>query len=149
MKKNKNIRKAFLWSDIIVILAVTFVGIVLLPFGPGWRELGYTIIACGLCMTPLYIHGYKIEGVPGVFHEEDFQISRDDKESVVSFLKGESSSLDVHRQEHGGALISVYYQKKNEALYAQYYDYAQIMEGEDNPVLKISAQQYETLKKLV
>lgn len=147
MKKNKNIRKAFLWSDVIVILAVVLVGIALIPFGSGWRELGYTVIACGVCMIPLYIHGYKITGVSGVFREEGIPVSREDKESILSFLKGESPSFDIHRQEQGGALISVFYQKNN-VLYAQYYDYTEILEGESFPVLKISAEQYETLKKL-
>ena len=147
MKKNKNIRKAFLWSDVIVILAVVLMGIAFIPFGPGWRELGYTIIACGLCMTPLYIHGYKITGATGVFREESFPVSRDDKESILSFLKAETPSLDIHRREQGGALISVYYQKNN-VQYAQYYDYTEIIDGESFPVLKITTAQYETLKKL-
>lgn len=147
MKKNKNIKKAYLWSDIIVIFAVILVGIVFLPFGSGWRELGYTVIACALCVIPLYNHGYRIAGVPGVFREESIPVSRDDKESVLSFLKGETPSIDIHRREQGGALISVYYQKKG-VRYAQYYDYTQIMEGECFPVLEISSEQYETLKKL-
>lgn len=148
MKKNKNIRKAFLWSDIIVILSVVLAGVAFLPFGAGWRELGYSIIACGLCLAPLYIHGYKIAGASGVFHEECIQVSRTDKESIFSFLNGESASIDFHLQEQGGALISLYYQKKKDVYYAQYFDYTQIMEEKTFPVLKISPEQYEILKRL-
>ena len=148
MKKNKNIQKAFLWSDIIVILSVILTGVAFLPFGTGWQELGYSIIACGLCLAPLYIHGYKIADASGVFHEECIHVSRMDKECIFSFLNGESASIDIHLQEQGGALISLLYQKKKDVYYAQYFDYTQIMEGKTSPVLKISPEQYETLKNL-
>ena len=86
MKKNKNIRKTFLWSDMIVILAVILAGVAFLPFGLGWQELGYSIIVCGLCMAPLYMHGYKIVGESGVFQEECILVSRKDRESIFYFL---------------------------------------------------------------
>ena len=148
MKKNKNIRKTFLWSDMIVILAVILAGVAFLPFGLGWQELGYSIIVCGLCMAPLYMHGYKIVGESGVFQEECILVSRKDRESIFLFLSGESSSLDFHQQEQGGALVSLFYQKNKEVYYAQYFDYAQIMKGETFPVVKISSEQYEALRNL-
>ncbi len=145
--KTKNIRKTFLWSDIVILLAVLAIGVVLLPWGSGWKELGYVIIACDVCMLPFCLHGYKITGESGVFHEKSIAVSRDDQEAILSFLEDGNSTFDIHVNEQGGALISIYYQKGKDVFYAQYYDYVQMMEGETFPLLKISTDQKVKLLK--
>lgn len=147
MKKSP-VKKAFLATDILVIAAVVAVGCVLLPFGPGWREFGYIIIACGLVMAPLYLHGYTIEGHSGIFHLEEIPVSRDSKEAVLAFLNGETDELAINPSEPGGALISLYTRKNGGEILAQYFDYTNVMAGNDTPVFAITAAQYEQLKKL-
>lgn len=146
--KTKNIRKTFLWSDIVILLAILAIGVVLLLLGSGWKELGYVVIACDVCMIPFCLHGYKIAGESGVFHEKSISVSRDDQEAILAFLKGENNILDIHANEQGGALISIYYQKEKDVFYAQYYDYVQIMEGVKFPLLKISLGQREEMLKV-
>ena len=146
--KTKNIRKTFLWSDIVILLAILAIGVVLLLLGSGWKELGYVVIACDVCMIPFCLHGYKIAGELGVFHEESLAVSRDDQEAILAFLKGENNTLDILANEQGGALISVYYQKGKDVFYAQYYDYVQMMEGVKFPLLKISPDQREKLSTM-
>jgi hypothetical protein len=143
--KTKNIRKTFLWSDIVILLAILAIGVVLLLLGSGWKELGYVVIACDVCMIPFCLHGYKIAGESGTFREESIAVSRDDQEAILAFLKGENNTLDIQFNEQGGALISVYYQKEKDVFYAQYYDYVQMMEGVKFSLLKISPDQREKL----
>ena len=147
MKKSP-VKKAFLATDILVIAAVVAVGCVLLPFGPGWREFGYIIIACGLVMAPLYLHGYTIEGHGGIFHLEEIPVSRDSKEAVLAFLNGETDELTFTPSEPGGALISLYTHKNGGEILAQYFDYTNVMAGNDTPVIAITVAQYDQLKKL-
>ena len=58
MKKNP-VKKAFLASDILVIAAILAAGVAIILLCYNWRKFGYAIIACGLMMVPLYLHGYK------------------------------------------------------------------------------------------
>lgn len=145
---HKNIHKTFLFKDIIVILAVLAVGAAFLPFDSWGLIIGLCIIICGVCMLPFYIHGYKIEGAHGVFHEKSIAVSKDDKDKIISFLQGESSSPDFKTKEDGGALISIFYQKNTEVVYAQFYEYSQVMEGKTLPLQKITTEQKESLLKL-
>ena len=146
--KTKNIRKTFLWSDIVILLAILAIGVVLLLLGSGWKELGYVVIACDVCMIPFCLHGYKRAGESGVFHEKSISVSRDDQEAILAFLKGENNILDIHANEQGGALISIYYQKEKDVFFFLFYDYVQIMEGVKFPLLKISLGQREEMLKV-
>ena len=147
MKKSP-VKKAFLATDILVIATVLAAGCTLLPFGPGWREFGYIIIACGLVMAPIYLHGYTVEGHSGIFRLEEIPVSRDSKEMVLAFLNGETDELPISSSEPGGALISLYTRKNGGEILAQYFDYTDMMAGNDTPVFAITAAQYEQLKKL-
>lgn len=147
MKKSP-VKKAFLATDILVIAAVLAAGCVLLPFGPGWREFGYIIIACGLVMAPIYLHGYTVEGHSGIFRLEEIPVSRDSKEMVLAFLNGETDELPISSSEPGGALISLYTHKNGEEILAQYFDYTDMMAGNDTPVVAITVAQYGQLKEL-
>lgn len=147
MKKSP-IKKVFLATDILVIAAVLVVGCALLPFGPGWREFGYIIIACGLVMAPLYLHGYTIEGHSGIFRLEEIPVSRDSKEAVLAFLNGETDKLAITPSVPGGALISLYTHKNSGKILAQYFDYSNVMSGNDTPIIAITAAQYDQLKSL-
>lgn len=146
--KNKNIHKAFLGSDLVVILAVFAVGIVFLPFGSGWLALGLGIMLCSVCMLPFYIHGYKIEGAHGVFRELNITVSRDEQDAIMSFLQGDTPTLGFQVQENGGAIVSLYYQKGSDVAYAQFYEYSYVMEGKPLPLLKITPEQKEILLHL-
>ena len=147
MKKSP-VKKAFLATDILVIATVLAAGCTLLPFGPGWREFGYIIIACGLVMAPIYLHGYTVEGHSGIFRLEEIPVSRDSKEAVFAFLNGETDELPITPSDPGGALISLYTHKNGGEILAQYFDYTDMMAGNDTPVFAITAAQYEQLKKL-
>ncbi|MBR0078399.1 MAG: hypothetical protein IJP72_08395 [Bacteroidales bacterium] len=147
MKKSP-VKKAFLATDILVIATVLAAGCTLLPFGPGWREFGYIIIACGLVMAPIYLHGYTVEGHSGIFRLEEIPVSRDSKEAVFAFLNGETDELPITPSDPGGALISLYTHKNGGEILAQYFDYTDMMVGNDTPVVAITVAQYDQLKEL-
>lgn len=146
--KHRNIHKAFLFSDIVLLAAILAAGVVFLPFGGGWQILGLCIIVCDACTLPFYIHGYRIEGTHGIFREMSITVSRDEQDAVMAFLQGGSPTPDFQVQENGGALLSIYYQKDTDVAYAQFYEYSQIMSGHDFPLLKITPEQKEALMKM-
>ena len=133
--KNNNVRQKLLTSDWLVLIAVCAVGCIFLPF------------VCGLCMWPFYRHGYKIKGESGLFRVVEIPVSRDDADEIMAFLNGETAVLQAHPQENGGALLSLYYRKNGGYLFAQYFDYVKTMQGTTYPVVKLTPEQSETLKK--
>ena len=66
---------------------------------------------------------------------------------VMAFLNGETAVFQAHPQETGGALLSLYYRKNGGYLFAQYFDYVKTMQGTTYPVVKLTPEQSETLKK--
>lgn len=148
MKKNI-VSQKLLTSDWLVLLAVLAVGCVFLPFGPGWRELGFFFFVCGLCLYPFYRHGYKIKGESGLFRVVEIPVSRNDEEEILAFIQGKTTTLTAHSEENGGALLSLYYRKNGGDMFAQYFDYANIMQGKTYPVVKISPEQGKILRKLI
>lgn len=142
------IRKTFLLSDIIVILAILVVGIAFLPFGSGMRIIGYIILATDACILPFYMHGYKIEGISGTFKKESISVQKDKQEDIMSFLKGEVDTPDFKVMEQGGALLSIYSKKGEDVAYAHFYNYDQILNGTTPPVQQITAAQKEMLLNL-
>ena len=145
--KKKSVKKVFLATDLCVIVAVLAAGCVLLPFGSGWRELGYVIISCGLSMIPFFLHGYRIEGHPGTFRLEDIPVSRENQDTVLTFLNGETTELDVRHSEQGGAVVSLYSRKNGGEILAQYFDYAQMLNGVEFPIRPITSEQRDKLKQ--
>ena len=148
MKKNI-VSQKLLTSDWLVLIAVLVVGCVFLPFGTGWRELGIFFFVCGLCLYPFYRHGYKIKGESGLFRVVEIPVSRNDEEEILAFIQGKTTTLTAHSQENGGALLSLYYRKNGGEMFVQYYDYGEILHGKTYPVVKISPEQGETLRKLI
>lgn len=146
MKKNP-VKTVFLASDICVIAAVVALGFAFLPFGSGWRELGYVIISCGLSMVPFFHHGYKIEGHVGTFRLEDITVSRENQDIILSFLEGETDELNVKQSDQGGALVSLYHRKGGNEILAQYFDYAQKLKGVEFPIISITPERCEKLKQ--
>lgn len=146
--KNNDIRNILLMSDWLVILAIVAVGCTFLLFGPGWRECGLFFFLCALCLFPFYRHAYKIKGEKGRFLLKEIPVSRDDADAILSFINGECTELQARSHENGGTLLSLYYQKTGGDLFAQYFDYGQIMQGKHYPVVKITAEQGDILKKM-
>lgn len=146
--KSKNIRKTFLLSDIIILFGTLVVGALLLPFGSAWTAVGAVVIACGACMIPFCIHGFKIESESGIFREVNVPVSRDCQDEIISFLEGDVATPSFKFLEQGGALISVYYQKNSDVSFAQFYEYNHVMEGKSFPLLKITPAQKETILNL-
>ena len=145
--KKKSVKKVFLATDLCVIVAVLAAGCAFLLFGPGWREIGYLIISCGLFMVPFFRHGYRIEGHPGMFRLEDIPVPRENQDAVLAFLKGETDELNVNRSDQGGALVSIYSRKEGGEILAQYYDYAQKLKGVEFPIQSITSEQRDQLKQ--
>lgn len=147
--KNKDVRKTFLQKDLLIVGALFVAGCACLPFGIALRSIGITLIISVLCMYPFYRHGYKIKGESGVFHLKEIPVSRDDAGTIQAFIHGESPELHIQSQENGGALLSLYYRENKPEAFVQYFDYTDVMKGEHAPVVKITAEQNEQLKKLM
>ena len=147
--KNKEIRKIFLKKDLLILGALLLAGCACLPFGIALRGLGITLIITMLCMCPFYIHGYKIKGHNGHFRMKEIPVSRDDETVIAAFLQGKSHELCIQSQENGGALLSLYYRENNPEYFVQYFDYTDIMKGKHAPVVKLTAEQYEQLRKII
>ena len=141
------IKNVFVLSDILVLAAILAAGCLLFLFGQGWRAIGICVVACGLCMCPFFRHGYKIDGVSGVFRVQDIPVSRENEAAIVSFLNKQIPELNIGPHIQGGALVSVYTRKGCDETYAQYYDYAKILSGECHPVVRITSQQRDELIK--
>lgn len=147
--KSKEIQKTFLKKDLLILGALLLAGCACLPFGIFWRGLGITLIITMLCMYPFYRHGYRIKGHKGKFHIKEIPVSREDAAEIAAFLHGEQKELHVLRQENGGALLSLYYHKNDSEALVQYFDYTNVMQGTQSPVVKISTEQHEQLRKLI
>ena len=145
MKKSP-IKRVFLASDICVITAVVVAGCAFLPFGPGWRELGYVIVACGLSMCPFFLHGYKIEGHSGTFRLAELPVSREYQNAVMAFLNGDTDELDVKQSDQGGALVSIYSRKGGGEILAQYFDYAELLKDVEFPIVSLTPERRDKLK---
>ena len=147
--KSKEIQKTFLKKDLLILGGLLVAGCVCLPFGIFMRALGITLIITMLCMCPFYIHGYKIKGHNGHFRMKEIPVSRDDETEIAAFLQGKSHELSIQSQENGGALLSLYYRENKPEYFVQYFDYTDVMKGKNAPVVKITTEQYEQLKKLM
>lgn len=147
MKKSE-VRNVYVLTDLLILAPVLTAGCVMLPFGPEWRAIGIVIIACGLCICPFFRHGYKIQGINGVFHVQDIPVSRENEDAIMSFLHDQASTLKIGSHIQGGAVVSIYTRKGREEIYAQYYDYVKVLAGEHLPVVQITPQKRDELLKL-
>ncbi len=146
--KRKQVRKVYLIKDILVLMVVFIVGIACLLLGSGWSVIGVFVLSCGLSMVPFYMHGYKIKGQKGLFLMEEIPVSRQDEEIIRSFINGENSMLNIRLQQNGGALLLLYRRKTDGLVFVQYYDYNQVLQGKESPLIKLSAEQDNILRKI-
>lgn len=144
--KKKSVKHVFLLSDLLIIATVLAIGILLLFLNGGWGALGLTIILCEAVIIPFVRHGYKIEGYPGTYRLEEIPVSRNCQEAVLRFLSDAGDGIDAQPSDAGGALVSVYHKRGENILLAQYFDYAQFLNGVEFPMVKITEQQLISLK---
>ena len=145
--KIKEIRKTFLLSDILIVAAVVAAGSALLLLGGGWATLGGTIIAIGVAMLPFMRHGCIIHGHHGVYHLEEILVPREYQDTILHFLQGDTSSLDLEAGKSSGALVEIYRKRSDDTLLARYFDYKLHLDGTDFPIVPITMQQLEELRK--
>ncbi len=144
--KEKQVKEAFLGGDVAVLAGVFAVGVVCLFLGDGWNGVGVILLLCGAMMVPFYHHGYRLEGRRGLFRRKEILLSRENKDEILSFLEGETASLDLHPIQKGGALVDVYYQKGDSSMMARYFDYQDFIKDVQYPLHEISPAMVSTLE---
>ena len=147
MKKEK-IKQVFAWYDLLILAGMLAVGVALVLFSQELALLGGLVIVCVFVLAPLVRHGYKLPGRPGTYRLEAIPVSRASRQAVQDYLAGECEDLDAAFFKQRGALVMVYYQKHTNETLAQFYEYDLALSGALSPVVPISPQQLETLKKM-
>ena len=140
------VKKTFLPQDIAVLAAVLAAGAACFLLGEGWDGLGVIIILCWAMMVPFYHHGYRIEGHKGLFRLREISLSRENKDEILAFLDGKVEDIDLHPWAKGGALVDVYWRKKDNFRIARYFDYADFMNGINYPLREVSERQVSRLE---
>ena len=140
------VKKTFLPQDIAVLAAVLAAGAACFLLGEGWDGLGVIIILCWAMMVPFYHHGYRIEGHKGLFRLREISLSRENKDEILAFLDGKVEDIDLHPWAKGGALVDVYWRKKDNFRMARYFDYADFMNGINYPLREVSERQVSRLE---
>ena len=148
MKKRHNIKQTYLWSDLLIIAAIVLIGTLLLPLNSGWASLGGIIIAFGIAMLPFFRHGYRIEGENGIYKIEEILVNRENKDAILAFIQGTTTTLEVQAGNAPGAIVDLYKKRCEETILAQYFDYKLHLEGTDFPITRITLQQAEEIRKL-
>ena len=144
--KKKQVKKTFLLQDIAVLAVVLAAGTACFLMGEGWNGLGAVILFCWVMMLPFYHHGYLLQGQKGVFRLKEISLSRENRDEILAFLEGKTDSLDLHPWQKGGALVDVYFRKKDGFMMARYFDYADFLDGVEYPLQEISAEQVSILE---
>ena len=140
------VKKTFLPQDIAVLAAVFAAGAACFLLGEGWDGLGVIIILCWAMMVPFYHHGYRLEGQKGLFRLREISLSRENKDEILAFLDGKVEDIDLHPWAKGGALVDVYWRKKDNFRIARYFDYADFMNGINYPLREVSERQVSRLE---
>ena len=140
------VKKTFLPQDIAVLAAVFAAGAACILLGEGWSALGVIIIMCWAMMVPFYHHGYKLKGQKGLFRLREISLSRENKDEILAFLDGKQDDIDLHPWSKGGALVDVYWRKRDGYQMARYFDYADFMDGIEYPLREVSEQQVSRLE---
>ena len=140
------VKKTYLPQDIAVLAAVFAAGAVCFLLGEGWDGLGVIIILCWAMMVPFYHHGYRLEGQKGLFRLREISLSRENKDEILAFLDGKVEDIDLHPWSKGGALVDVYWRKKDNFKMARYFDYAEFMNGINYPLREVSERQVSRLE---
>ena len=143
--KDKQVRKAFLPSDIAVLAAIFVAGCACF-FIEGWSAIGIIILLCWAMLVPFYIHGYKLRGQKGLFRVKEIPLSRENKEEILAFLDRKTDTLDLHPWLPGGVLVDVYSRKSDGLMLARYYDYVDDVNGIEYPLREITPQQVAILE---
>ena len=147
MKKHL-IKQVFLYWDLLILAGILAIGIFLCFLKGGWGAIGFIVIASDVFMAPFVRHGYKIEGHPGTFRLEEVPVPRECENQILSYLDDESLGLDVRPVVFGGAIVNVYHNKRHNTLLAQYFEYTQLLNGVEYPMVNITQHQLETLRKI-
>ncbi len=142
------IKNTYTFGDIAIVVGIVAIGCIFLPFGTGWFEMGLIIVACGISVLPFLRRGYKISGEHGIYRLTEVPISRNDKQKAVDFLAKNTENADFTINNTGGALISVYHKKNSSKFFANYFDYGEILKGEESQLYEIDQSQYEKLLNL-
>ena len=141
--KRESVRNVFLATDWLIFGVCIALGVLIMLIDGKLVVLG----ACVAAFAPFFRHGYRIEGHPGVFRLEEVIVPRSCQDALLSFLKGESDTLDASPSAAGGALVRVF-RKPDGTLLAQFFDYAQHLQGTEYPFLPVTQSQVEAVKKL-
>ena len=140
------VKKTYLPQDIAVLAAVFAAGAACFFLGEGWNGLGVIIIMCGAMMVPFYHHGYRLEGQKGLFRLKELSLSRENKDEILAFLDGKVDDINLNPWSKGGALVDVYWRKKDGYRMARYFDYVDFMNGINYPLREVSEQQVSRLE---
>lgn len=146
--KKQHIRQTYTLLDLCIVAGITIIGAAFIPFGGSMATLGGTIIAIGISCLPFLRHGYRIHGYKGTYRLEEILVPREHQNAIMTFLQGESPTLNAQAGKTSGALIEIYRKKGDNTLLARYFDYKLHMEGTDFPILQISSPQLEELRKI-
>lgn len=136
-RKEKTVRRVFNPLDLTVLAGILAVGIVLCL--TRWSGIGICLLVCWAFYVPFCRHGYRIKGEEGFFHLKEIPVARECKDEILSFLEGSSDTLKHEPWQGGGALVEIYSRKKDDKQLARYFDYADLIKGQEYEMYPISA----------
>ena len=143
--KERQVRKAFLPTDIAVLAVILAAGCACFFF-KGWSGIGIIILLCWALLIPFYIHGYRLRGQKGLFRLKEIPLSRENKDEILAFLDGKTQTLDLHPWQQGGVLVDVYTRKSDGLMLARYFDYGDFVNGIEYPLREITPGQVALLE---
>ncbi len=121
--KNKQIRKVYRISDIVILAGMIIPGLLFTFAFPSLSWLGISLLTIAIFMLPFCKTGYRIASQKGIFLKKDYILPDECKSQIAEFMEGESEVLNINPFKKGGLLLEVYYRKDRSRQFGQIFDY--------------------------
>ncbi|MBQ0086355.1 MAG: hypothetical protein KBS72_01545 [Bacteroidales bacterium] len=121
--KNKQIRKVYRLSDIVILGGTLISGLLFTFVFPSLNWLGISILVIAIFLPPFCKTGYRIESQDGVFLKKDYVLPGECKNQIAEFMEGKSEALNINPFKKGGLLLELYYKKDRSRQFGQIFDY--------------------------
>lgn len=131
-----NFVKVHSYKDLAISAIILVAGIVLIFVN---KVAGVVIILCGLLSFLLYKSGYRLNDQGALLQKRNLELSRKCQQSVLDFLNGKSTDLDLIPGNEGGTLLlEVWYNKEEKIAYSQLFVYQELIFKEITEVIKLN-----------
>lgn len=128
--------KVHAYKDLIISAVILVAGIALIFVN---KIVGIVIILCGLLSFLLYKSGYRYDNQGVLLQKKNLELSRKCQQSVLDFLNGKSTELNLIPGNEGGTLLlDVWYNQEETLVYAQLSIYQELTFNNITEIVKLN-----------